>query len=64
MAAREPVSSRVGAAHARACAAGHDFYVDPESGLMVMTAVYLRERGFCCDNGCRHCPWDEEEATA
>lgn len=64
MASREPLSSRVEVAHARACTAGHDFYIDPETGLMVMTALYLRDRGFCCDNGCRHCPWDEGEATA
>lgn len=64
MAPRKPISSVVEATHARACAAGHDFYIDPETGLMVMTALYLRDRGFCCDNGCRHCPWGEEEATA
>ena len=33
-----------------------DYYVD-ESGLMVLTAQYLLKRGFCCENGCRHCPY-------
>jgi hypothetical protein len=24
---------------------------------MVFTASYLRRRGYCCDSGCRHCPY-------
>ncbi|MEO7538774.1 MAG: DUF5522 domain-containing protein [Pyrinomonadaceae bacterium] len=32
-----------------------DFYV--EDGLMVLTGRFLRERGYCCENGCRHCPY-------
>ncbi|MEB3204028.1 MAG: DUF5522 domain-containing protein [Candidatus Sericytochromatia bacterium] len=35
-----------------------------ERGLMVFTADYLRRRGFCCRNGCRHCPWDHEGPRA
>lgn len=34
---------------------GVDFYI--EKGLYVFTEKYLKERGFCCDNGCRHCPY-------
>lgn len=37
-----------------------DFYF--ENGLMVFTAAYLRRRGYCCDNQCRHCPWREPSA--
>lgn len=33
-----------------------DFYI--EKGLYVFTASYLKKRGYCCKNGCRHCPWD------
>ncbi len=33
----------------------HDFYI--ENGLYVFTEKYLLERGFCCQNGCRHCPY-------
>ena len=33
-----------------------DFYF--EDGLMVLTRRYLVNRGSCCDNGCRHCPFD------
>ena len=34
---------------------GIDYYV--ENGLLVFTAAYLRERGYCCTSGCRHCPY-------
>lgn len=35
---------------------GKDFYYN-EDGLMVLTEQYHRERGFCCGNGCKHCPY-------
>ena len=35
---------------------GEDFYFN-EQGLMVFTAVYLQKRGYCCNNGCKHCPY-------
>ena len=38
---------------------GVHFYFD-DSGLMVMTEKYHLERGYCCGNGCRHCPFDYE----
>ena len=34
---------------------GDDYYF--EDGLMVLTAKFLLERGYCCGNGCRHCPY-------
>lgn len=34
---------------------GIDYYV--ENGLYVFTADYLLERGYCCQSGCRHCPY-------
>lgn len=34
---------------------GRDFYLD--DGLMVLTEHFLRARGWCCGNGCRHCPY-------
>lgn len=46
-------------AHDEAVAEGKAGYIDPDTGLFVLTAAYLRERGFCCSNGCRHCPWPE-----
>ena len=38
---------------------GEDFYYS-EQGWVVMTEKYHRERGHCCGNGCRHCPYDYE----
>jgi hypothetical protein len=35
---------------------GVDFYYN-EEGLMVLTAGFLRERGYCCGNGCLNCPY-------
>jgi hypothetical protein len=32
-------------------------YADPVSGLSVFTADFLASRGYCCDSGCRHCPF-------
>jgi Family of unknown function (DUF5522) len=34
---------------------GQDYYF--EDGLMVLTARYLLRRGYCCEQGCRHCPY-------
>lgn len=42
---------------------GVDFYI--EKGLYVFTEKFLLERGFCCQNGCRHCPYGfKKEKTA
>jgi len=38
---------------------GEDYYI--EHGLMVLTARYHLRRGYCCDNGCRHCPYRQTE---
>ncbi len=35
---------------------GVDYYMSPE-GYRVMTEFYLVKRGYCCSNGCRHCPY-------
>lgn len=64
---KEPHPSRLPAGHPRraeildrhsaALADGAPGYVDPETGLFVLTAAYLRDRGYCCTRGCRHCPY-------
>ncbi|HJZ54835.1 MAG TPA: DUF5522 domain-containing protein [Gemmataceae bacterium] len=38
---------------------GVDYYV--ENGRWVFTAEFLRQRGYCCGSGCRHCPYEEGE---
>lgn len=32
-----------------------DFYW--ENGFMVFTEAYHKKRGYCCQSGCRHCPY-------
>ncbi len=34
-----------------------DFYW--EGNVVVFTAGYHLRRGFCCQQGCRHCPYKE-----
>ncbi|MFY9221345.1 MAG: DUF5522 domain-containing protein [Blastocatellia bacterium] len=34
---------------------GEDFYW--EGRYMVLTDKYLLKRGYCCESGCRHCPY-------
>jgi hypothetical protein len=36
---------------------GIDFYYD-ENGYFVFTEKYHLEKGYCCGNGCKHCPYD------
>jgi hypothetical protein len=36
-----------------------DFYY--EGPYLVFTAAYHRKRGYCCNSGCRHCPYGEED---
>src|SRR5438309_89971 len=38
---------------------GEDFYW--EGAAMVFTASYHLRRGYCCDSGCRHCPYKAVE---
>lgn len=38
---------------------GLDYYWETKNGVKyrVFTEHYLKNRGFCCGNGCRHCPY-------
>ena len=45
------------AAHAAALLERRAGYLDPETGLFVLTAAFLADRGTCCGRGCRHCPY-------
>lgn len=38
---------------------GLDYYI--ENGLFVFTAEFLLKRGYCCDSGCRHCPYSNPD---
>lgn len=54
-----PAFERIVAAHRAALAAELPAYRDPLTGLSVMTASFLWDRGHCCEVGCRHCPYLE-----
>lgn len=41
----------------KASAEKQDQYIDPNTGYLVMTSFFLKNRGYCCENGCRHCPY-------
>jgi hypothetical protein len=55
--AGHPRRAEILSRHAAALEAGELGYVDPETGLFVLTAAFLRDRGSCCASGCRHCPY-------
>ena len=39
---------------------GIDYYIDSE-GMFVFTEEYHRKRGYCCESGCKHCPYGFEK---
>jgi Family of unknown function (DUF5522) len=41
---------------------GEDFYYN-EQGYIVLTEKYHLQKGVCCGNGCRHCPYNFEKVT-
>jgi len=45
------------AAHELAVVTGEMFYLDPSTGLSVLTVATHLARGRCCEGGCRHCPY-------
>jgi len=38
---------------------GIHYYLNDE-GLIVLTKQYHLEKGYCCGNGCKHCPYNYE----
>jgi Family of unknown function (DUF5522) len=38
-------------------------YYFNEQGLIVLTEKYHLERGYCCGNGCLHCPYHYENVS-
>ena len=55
-----PDRGRILAAHTAALAAGEAGYLDPATGLFVLSAGFLARRGTCCGRGCRHCPYVDD----
>jgi hypothetical protein len=40
-----------------------DYYMT-EEGYIVFTEKYHLKRGYCCQSGCRHCPWKETKGKS
>ena len=38
---------------------GEHYYINGE-GYVVLTEKYHLEKGYCCGNGCLHCPYEYE----
>jgi hypothetical protein len=55
-------SSRLQKANTPQLVEGIDFYW--EGQYMVLTAKYLLNRGYCCESGCRHCPYGFNKKTS
>jgi hypothetical protein len=41
---------------------GPDYYVTNE-GYIVFTEAYHLKRGYCCQSGCKHCPYGFDKKT-
>jgi hypothetical protein len=41
---------------------GIHYYIN-DAGWVVLTQKYLLERGYCCGNGCLHCPYNYEQVA-
>jgi hypothetical protein len=39
-----------------------DFYYSRE-GYIIFTEKYHLKRGYCCKNGCKHCPFGYDKKT-
>ena len=39
-----------------------DYYLTPE-GYRCFTEQYHLKRGYCCESGCRHCPYGFDSST-
>ncbi|MET0635489.1 MAG: DUF5522 domain-containing protein [Chitinophagaceae bacterium] len=41
---------------------GTHYYYNAQ-GLIVLTETFHLQRGYCCGNGCRHCPFNFENVS-
>ncbi|MFD0760871.1 DUF5522 domain-containing protein [Lutibacter aestuarii] len=39
-----------------------DYYINKQ-GFRVFTEKYHLKRGYCCKNGCKHCPYAYDKKT-
>lgn len=52
-----PLYGEIVRLHREAMGCGEPGYRDPTSGFFAFTAKFLADRGYCCNSGCRHCPF-------
>jgi hypothetical protein len=57
----DPFREQILALHSEAMNQDLDEYKDPKTGFQVLTAKFHADRGFCCDQLCRHCPYLSSE---
>ena len=57
LAEQHPARVEILERHDEALRRGEPVYADPVSGFSVFTADFLASRGYCCNSGCRHCPY-------
>jgi hypothetical protein len=57
---QNPMYNEIKRIHSQACKNEKATYIDPQSGLTVFTAYFHKLRGYCCESGCRHCPYPKE----
>lgn len=55
MAEADSLRARDTACQSAQTLAPEDYYI--ENGFTVFTAGYHLKRGYCCNSGCRHCPY-------
>ncbi|KAJ1853964.1 hypothetical protein LPJ73_002549 [Coemansia sp. RSA 2703] len=48
------------AVHREALDKGEMSYIDPATGYTAFTELSHLDRGYCCGNTCRHCPYSYE----
>lgn len=41
---------------------GEDYYLSAQ-GYRIFTEKYLLKRGYCCQSGCKHCPYGYDKKT-
>jgi len=49
-----------GQLHQEAVEKGQRHYIDPDNGYLVFTELEHKDRGYCCESGCRHCPYSDD----
>ena len=57
LSAHHPKRAEILQRHDAALERSDPVYADPVSGFSVFTADFLASRGYCCESGCRHCPY-------